>query len=509
MAILRYTASADNTITNAFEANLVTRGTGSNMGYADSLEVFSIYGQESGSNGQSQELSRILIQFPVDRISSDRTAGTIPASGSVSFYLKMFNAEHPFTLPQDFNLVVAPISQSWVEGSGLDMDEYQDIGTSNWLKANNSTSWTNVGGDYLSDDNYNVRFEQGYENLELDVTTVVENWITGAVGNKYNNYGFGLRLTASQEAYFSSSLGVDSGSVIQNTVGATQSYYTKKFFARSSEFFFKRPVIEARWDSRVMDDRENFYFSSSRAPAADNLNTLYFYNYVRGRLRNIPGVGTGNILVSFYSSSFGTPAGSKISLQGGGSVVSTGDTNATGSYVSPGIYSCTVALTAASTPLQEINDVWHSGGVEFFTGSFFPEAMPTYDSAPTFTKITSCKNLKKKYSKQDTARFRFFVRDRNWSPTIYTVATANNPTDIIESASYGIYRVIDNLPAVPYGTGSDFSTYLSYDKEGNYFDLDMSLLEPDYMYEIRLSYYNDSIGDWQEQPQTFKFRVEE
>jgi len=258
-----------------------------------------------------------------------------------------------------------------------------------------------------------------------------------------------------------------------------------------------------------MDDRENFYFSSSRAPAADNLNTLYFYNYVRGRLRNIPGVGTGNILVSFYSSSFGTPAGSKISLQGGGSVVSTGDINATGSYVSPGIYSCTVALTAASTPLQEINDVWHSGGVEFFTGSFFPEAMPTYDSAPTFTRITSCKNLKKKYSKQDTARFRFFVRDRNWSPTIYTVATANNPTDIIESASYGIYRVIDNLPAVPYGTGSDFSTYLSYDKEGNYFDLDMSLLEPDYMYEIRLSYYNDSIGDWQEQPQTFKFRVEE
>ncbi len=118
MAILRYTASADNTITNAYEANLVNRGTGSNMGYADSLEVFSIYGQESGSNGQSQELSRILIQFPVSSISADRTAGTIPASGSVSFYLKMFNAEHPFTLPQDFNLIVAPISQSWNEGTG-------------------------------------------------------------------------------------------------------------------------------------------------------------------------------------------------------------------------------------------------------------------------------------------------------------------------------------------------------------------------------------------------------
>ena len=508
MAILRYTASADNTITNAFEADLVTRGTGSNMGYADSLEVFSIYGQESGSNGQSQELSRILIQFPVNQISADRTAGTIPASGSVSFYLKMFNAEHPFTLPQDFNLVVAPISRSWSEGTGLDMDNYQDIGVSNWLKSNSSTSWSSVGGDYLSQDNYNVRFEKGYENLEVDVTTVVENWITGAAGGEYNNYGFGIRLTASQEAYFSSSLGTDSGSVIQNTVGATQSYYTKKFFARSSEFFFKRPVLEARWDSRTMDDRENFFFSSSRAPASENLNTLQLYNYIKGRLRNIPSVGTGSILVSFYSSSNGSPTGSKLSLQAGGSTVSTGDRNATGSYVSTGIYSCDISLTAAATPLQEIHDVWHFGGVEFFTGSFFPELMPTYDSAPTFNRITSCKNLKKIYSARDTARFRFFVRDRNWSPTIYTVATANNPTDIIESASYSVYRVTDNLAAIPYGTGSDLSTYLSYDKEGNFFDLDMSLLEPDYMYEIRLSYYNDSIGDWQEQPQTFKFRVE-
>ena len=508
MAILRYTASADNTITNAFEADLVTRGTGSNMGYADSLEVFSIYGQESGSNGQSQELSRILIQFPVNQISTDRTAGTIPASGSVSFYLKMFNAEHPFTLPQDFNLVVAPISRSWSEGTGLDMDNYQDIGVSNWLKSNSSTSWSSVGGDYLSQDNYNVRFEKGYENLEVDVTTVVENWITGAAGGEYNNYGFGIRLTASQEAYFSSSLGTDSGSVIQNTVGATQSYYTKKFFARSSEFFFKRPVLEARWDSRTMDDRENFFFSSSRAPASENLNTLQLYNYIKGRLRNIPSVGTGSILVSFYSSSNGSPTGSKLSLQAGGSTVSTGDRNATGSYVSTGIYSCDISLTAAATPLQEIHDVWHFGGVEFFTGSFFPELMPTYDSAPTFNRITSCKNLKKIYSARDTARFRFFVRDRNWSPTIYTVATANNPTDIIESASYSVYRVTDNLAAIPYGTGSDLSTYLSYDKEGNFFDLDMSLLEPDYMYEIRLSYYNDSIGDWQEQPQTFKFRVE-
>tara|TARA_R100000008_G_scaffold60697_1_gene38143 strand:- start:1 stop:1536 length:1536 start_codon:yes stop_codon:yes gene_type:complete len=511
MAILRYTASADTTITNAFEANLSDRGTGSNMGYADSLEIFSIYGQTSSSaNGQSQELSRALIKFPVSSVVADRTAGTIPAAGSVSFYLRMFNARTPFTLPQGFNLVIAPVSRSWDEGTGLDMDDYQDLGVSNWISSSTGTPWSSVGGDYRTGSNYNVSFPLGYEDIDLDVTTVVEKWIAGTDPAFANNYGFGVRLTASQEAYYSSSTGLNNGSLIHNPQGARVSNYTKKFFSRSTEFFFKRPVLEARWDSRVQDDRENFFYSSSLAPSDDNLNTLYLYNYVRGRLVNIPAVGAGPLSVSFYSSSTsGTPSGNPLNLAAGGDVVTALDTNATASFVSTGIYSCSVALTAATTRLTAIHDVWHNNGVQFFTGSFYPELMPTYDSAPTFDRVTSCTNLRKTYLPTETARFRFFVRSKDWSPTVYTVATANNPTDIITSASYNIRRVIDNYNAVPYGTGSDLSTYMSYDKQGNYFDLDMGLLASGYMYEINLSYYNDSIGAWQEQPQTFKFRVEE
>ena len=62
MAIKRYFANADNTITNAFQENLVIRATGSNMGQADILETFSIYAQESAT---STELARIILQFPV------------------------------------------------------------------------------------------------------------------------------------------------------------------------------------------------------------------------------------------------------------------------------------------------------------------------------------------------------------------------------------------------------------------------------------------------------------
>ena len=198
-------------------------------------------------------------------------------------------------ITQGFNLVLAPVSQSWIEGTGLDMDNYQDFGTANWIKSDDSTFWTSIGGDYLTASNYNIAFPQGYEDIELNVSQIVEEWIkyldTTPAPGVIKNYGFGIHLTASQEAYFSSSTGQDTAVLIDNTQGADQSYYIKKFFARSTEFFFKRPLIEARWDSRVTDNRENFYYSSSLAPAADNLNTLYLYNYIRGRLVNIPTVG--------------------------------------------------------------------------------------------------------------------------------------------------------------------------------------------------------------------------
>ena len=91
MAIKRYTATADNTISNAWQSNLTKRATGSNMGAADVLEVYSIFGRAYTSSAENKqvELSRVLVQFPVTSISSDRTAGNIPASGSVNFYLKL------------------------------------------------------------------------------------------------------------------------------------------------------------------------------------------------------------------------------------------------------------------------------------------------------------------------------------------------------------------------------------------------------------------------------------
>ena len=117
-------------------------------------------------------------------------------------------------------------------------------------------------------------------------------------------------------------------------------------------------------------------------------------------------------------------------------------------------------------------------------------------------------NLRSIYSPRETARLRLHVREKDWSPTIYTKASKNIENTTIDSGSYRVFRITDDLEIIPHNTGSDMATYLSFDVTGNYFDLEMGMLERDYAYGIGFAYYNGSIDSWVEQPETFKFRIE-
>ena len=679
MSIKKYFATKDTTITNAYQSNLTLRGTGSNMGASDILEVFSIYGQASTNATGSQELSRALIQFPVTgttsgEIKADRTAGTIPASGSVDFYLRLFNAKHSQTVPRNLIANVMAVSQSWEEGTGLDMEEYKDktldaIAGSNWMNATSNNTqatlvdainlsgiapadaftmtvpvsaggdgtahqfkfdtgtnvdalsdttgfgisttsitddgdcasvvvdaingvannkyqygganlgagstltagtlgitasigtsatkvtltmvtaggagnvanvlaantgfenalllestftagdgpWLHVGGDYHSSSytagstmpNYTFSFSKGSEDLLLNVTSLVEEWIAGTQTNE----GFGVFLTSSQEAYFSASVGINSSSVIHNTDGAKKSYFTKKFFARGTQFFTKRPAIEARWDSSKKDDRGNFYYSSSLATATDNLNTIYFYNYIKGQLKNIPDVGTGIIFVNIHSGSSTntTPTGSALKLVKDGTYVTdTAQLIVSGGHVSTGIYSASFAMTASASPaggFTKLYDVWYSGSAQYFTGSIVPKTRIASQVATQANYITKVTNLKSSYIKDEKPRLRVYARERESSLSLYTVAQKAAQTTIVEDAYYKLIRIYDGAPIIEYGTGSINYSRLSFDISGNYFDLDMSNLEPGYSYGIKFAYYLD--GDYKEQEDTFIFRVKE
>jgi hypothetical protein len=586
MGIKRYTANADTTITNAYKANLNTRGTDANMGLADSLEVFHIYGQESSS---SAENSRVLIDFPVTTtIASDRSAGTIPASGSVSWFLRVHNVAHPSTLPRNYNMTILAVSSSWDEGTGMDMEEYSDVGATSWLYRNDTpaaatgtitvtsnpssgnftvtvagttvtvtrgvsttatataiktalnndvtigalvtatslaavvtitadtggsagnyaysatngngtitaagsimtgglayTLWTAEGGDYhASTTGSTAYFDDGTEDIEIDISHLVEEWVKGLSGGaKGNIYGVGIRME--NESAFSSS-------------------YTKKFSARGSQYFYSRPTLEARWDSATKDDRGNFYYSSSLAPAADNLNDVYLYNYSRGRLVDIPGIGSGdNIYVNLYASASDVPSGSALTLCGGG--------GATGSWVSTGVYSAPLCITASSTPLTTLHDVWSNLAqtVEYHTGSITPNSLNSSEQNSVSQVVMNITNLRDTYHRNENARFRLYTRQKDWNPTIYTKAVSTPDIHIVESGSFKVIRLIDDLDVVSFGTGSDMHTQMSFDSSGSYFDVDMSMLEAGYGYGLKFAIYDGGAGAWNEYPDVFKFRVEE
>ena len=483
MAIKRYIANADNTITNAFDATLTTRGTGSNMGASDILEVFTIYGQNSSSNGYTLEQSRILINFPITNISSDRTSKYIPASGSVNFFLKMYNVEHTSTTPDQFTLTVAPVSASWTEGYGLDMDEYTDSGVSNWISASATSGWTNQGGDFLTGSGTNTGsqyFVEGTENLDVDVTKQVEEWIKGNTGS----YGFGILLSAANTA-------------------ETRSYYTKKFFGRGSEFLLWRPHIEARWNSQTPDDRGNFYISSSLL-STENVNTVYLYNYRNGKATDIPSIGTGSVYVKVYE----TLGGTALTMPIAGGVAAGNLSVVTGGWVSTGVYSASFAYTGSASTIY---DVWQNaaGTTLFYTGTIDTITYSASDNAEIENYVLKIKNAQTKYYENDKPRFRLFVRKKDWSPTNYTVSSADIEPTIIEKAYYRLFRIRDNFDVVPYGTGSTQHTLLSFDVDGNYFDFDMSILEKGYMYGFKFAFDLQQNGQIEEQPYVFKFRVEE
>lgn len=499
MAIKRYFATQDNTITNAFEANLRTRGTGSNMGASDILEAFVIHGQTSASiDATNAEQARILIQFPIDSIVSDITDGVIPSS-SVEYRLKMFNAPHADSLPYEYPLKVAVVSGNfWTEGRGLDMNEYTDFGVCNWISSSNLIAWEHEGGDFYNsassgDTAYSSSFylSGGAEDLDVDVSFAVDLWRSDGIGTA-SNFGFMIK---------------HDDDIIS---GSSGSFFTKKFFGRTSDYFLKRPYIEARWDSSRKDQRGVTLISSALAPPADNLNTVYLYNRIRGQLKDIPSlIGTDQIIyVSFFSSSNdGLPAGHRLHVLDTAGLVQqeiTGGIVVEGGAAQTGIYSCSFAITSS---LSTVHDVWHSGSIEYFTGSINLEGLTASFAQYETQHISDITNLKKSYVKGQKPVLRLYAREKNWSPNVYSVAASEPPTEIIEDAYWRLFRVVDNLEVVPYGTGTYNHTRMSYDVSGNYFEVDTNILDEGYAYGLQFVYLLN--GKYVEQPETFKFKVDE
>ncbi len=469
MSILRFTASADTTITDAFRPYTTSRSYYSNMGAADSLELFSIY-----HSGSSPEKSRILLNFPINEISQSRTEGNIPSAGNVSFILKLYNVEHPETLPKNYSVLVKPISGSWDEGYGLDLENYSDIGQTQtggfgvgW-KFRSTTEvpyvWSADGGDYYSGYDKVFHFDNGIEDVELDITDVIE----AQISNILPHNGIGVML---------------SGSFENGTNNTT--YYTKRFSARSSEYFYKIPSVEARWETFIKDDRGNFFFESANLESSDNTQNIYFYNKINGTLKNLP-----NNTIPF------------VKLLNEESVEITSSIPTV--KVQDGVYKASFSITGSDDSL--LSDVWYSGSSTYFTSTIEAKVRTFEDTSTNNEYVFNITNLKNIYKNYETPTIKVYSRTKDWSPNIYNTSQNTIETLSFNNLYYKVFRIVDNLTIIDYGADPIAYTKCSYDKNGNYFDLNMSILEPGYAYGIKLALIDDK--QKLEIPNIYRFKVE-
>ena len=127
-----------------------------------------------------------------------------------------------------------------------------------------------------------------------------------------------------------------------------------------------------------------------------------------------------------------------------------------------------------------------------------------YDDPKYNIKIT---NLKPAYSVDEKITLRVYMRNKNFQPNVYTVASNTAPVFFFRNGFYRLDRVADNHNVIAYSTGSTPSySSLSYDVSGSFFDLDMSILEPNYLYQI--SFLQKDGNNYIEQKEKFKFRVD-
>lgn len=467
MSVKKFYATADTTITNAYKESLKERGTDANMGLSDSLEVFFIFGQTPDPDAllaDKLEEARVLIKFDTAAIVSHY--GSFPSD--IKFVLKLTNAVHPFTLARNYDLKVYHLENPFVEGNGLDMESYKDEDVANWTNRTVATAWTTAGGLEAGVTQIATqRFDTGEENLEVDITGYIEDIFDGTIPSDN-----GLIVTMDGT--------LTDGSQEQN-------FYTKKFFSRSSEFFFKRPVIEARDSNTNSDDRGKFYKASPFVTS--NEQNIYLYNSIGGERTNL----VGTVALELFEDE----------------AMTTSITTGVITNVETGIYKAAVTVPNPVT-VSTIYEKWTADGNLVKTGSItLLSRQPETDASDT-EYVTDITNLKTSYTKQETAKFRIYTRQKDWNPTIYTVASKEIENLIVEKIYYKIVRLVDEETVLDYGIGTSNTnnehTLVSYDALGSYFDFDMSLLEEGYMYGIRLMFSIN--GELREQEEIFKFRVD-
>ncbi len=443
MGLARFFPIKDTYITNRILDAPYNRATSASLGANPTLQCLKI---TSSFPTADAELARSLLQFDYAQLSgmvySDQT---IPQSG-VQYVLRAFNYVIGDPTPKSFDLNVCAVAGPWDEGDGQDDRSWQDGGYANWFAGTSTINWVSGGGDYLTQNSGTQHFDVGDEDLEVDVTAIVQSWLTGTV----TPYGLLVKLSDACE---------------QNN----NDYYRKVFYSRETHTVEKIPYLEARWVDVVKDNRGNF--------AYNNPNAIYLYNFVRGNLKNAVEPVTVRVQDNWMAQSCSYQQTFSASR------------SATGVYSAPvSVYTATPQNYSASWI-----DVWQDGnGMCLMTGNLWPLILTGSQVDPYNTFVVNAVGLKRIYNTDEQARITVSVRKNFFNDhlAIHT-ASLDYKKEYIENMYWSVVNNESGETIIPFGTGSVPYTKLSYNKDGNYFQIGMNSFVPGFTYRLKfLIQYN-------------------
>ena len=468
--------------------------TTSNFGSSPILEVWN----KLNPKRSRKEWARSLVKFSVTSLTGGIiSTGKYPdprTDSTVSAYMYLFNALHGDPIASDFTIWSFPLTADWTEGTGLDNNKLSQTGYADALSATNSQSWTTLnsttGGHAVLGSDTQVydsssgtaTFVQGEENLKIDVTT----WFKAHLNSVSANYGFLLRMSDTQEAKD----GTEATAAGADTSVSASSFFTKKFHAKETNTR-NRPYIQLEWPGEIKDDRSLMKFSKT--------GNLFFYNMVDGVMEDLNGIKE-------------FPGHVTISADG----VATSPLTVTASRFAKGIYKVNIGTsapagggsitginigTSASTLFVDSWVVTTAGEYLTTTGTLtFNQPVQGAQSFNISNFHVNFLNKKSSYDYGSTTKIRLFIRDKSAVLTAVTGSTTAMSGFIVKSGTVEIRELATDLVEV-----QPFE--ISYDKDGNWFELDTNNLYPDIEYKIvlKLNIKGDEVHF--DRPESWNFSV--
>ena len=407
--------------------------------------------------------SKFLFRVDLDDLKSKITDGTYVLDNNTKHTLHMTNTifgDETFLgakrgtgreRTSSFKLILFQIDEYWDEGVGFDYEDsgYDyttgndtfDIRPSNWFNRTTLDGWAS-DGVYTTTPTIvtSQQFDNGDENLEMNITSYVNDILTGNTVN----YGLGVAFDPLYET-------------IEQEVDQSVAFFTKY-----TQTFFE-PFVETKFEDRIIDDRQNFIEKTDQ--------NLFLYVNKETNFFDLDNIPTVDILDSTQ-----TPI--------------TGLTGLTVNKVRKGVYKVTFGIDGLVCDGKRFfYDVWKGISVE---NNQFPDITQKFIPKPYSSKFSLGENLTelKKYIVQYSGiQQNEKIKAGEVRKITVRFRTITESNDVLfDEAQYRIYikegRTTVNV--------FDW-TYLDVTNE-NSFTVDTSILIPrEYFIEIKGIRHNEEI----------------